>query len=425
MTAPVAQQRVVRYTKPQMSTGKKGELIVRHREFVSDIVRPAGAGFQLALSVPVQPGDINAFPWLSRIANNYETYVFENLSYEICTSTATSSEGSLGMMVDYDCTDQAPTSKVEAMAAAGSVRSPVWKPSIRLTCAKQYLHKLKERYTRVGSSFSGDKKMYDTGMLYVYTYNAAPVTAYEVGDLYVEYTVRLSTPQMPQLSSLAQETDMQFQSYATKGYVYQSVLRPTVSEPETPGTIVAVSDNLTSLKDYSFGSAAVEVGSGKAESRMTFNRSGHYKIHVIADYSSGGTASRVFDLVFPVPAMKQVAGWAFDRITSAATGQFSMLLFVTVTAPCVFAIRHASGTFGYPNLFRMVNVGRAPAIPLRAPVLPQSIQDDGQTALYRVESLGTNSRPSGNTQVEIVNDYVTVDTASKPSSNTPTQYFGY
>ena len=92
VTAPVAQQRVVRYTKPQMSTGKKGELIVRHREFVSDIVRPAGAGFQLALSVPVQPGDVTAFPWLSRIANNYETYVFENLSYEICTSTATSSE---------------------------------------------------------------------------------------------------------------------------------------------------------------------------------------------------------------------------------------------------------------------------------------------------------------------------------------------
>ncbi len=189
--APVASARVRRMSNPRVTNLSKGDCRIVHREYITDI---AGSVAFTTNQFQINPGVTGVFPWLSAIAVRYESYLFEKLRFCFETESATSATGTVLLAIDYDASDSAPESKTQAMSYRSSVRSPPWSDSC-LDSLREDLTKRKSYYVRNGSLASNqDIKLYDVGNLFVCLQGQAGTTT--VGELYVEYDVRLMTPQI-------------------------------------------------------------------------------------------------------------------------------------------------------------------------------------------------------------------------------------
>jgi len=190
-SAPVAQAKVMTTQKQRFNYLPNGDCVITHREYLTDI--PGSVAFA-ATSTAINPGLVVQAPWLSAIAQRYESYRYESLRYLFETEQATSSTGTVMLVVDYDASDSAPTSKTQALSYRDSVRSPPWAPC-KFTASKEDLNKQKSYFVRGGTQPANtDIKLYDVGNLYVCTIGQANTNT--IGELYVEYVVRLMTPQM-------------------------------------------------------------------------------------------------------------------------------------------------------------------------------------------------------------------------------------
>jgi len=195
-SAPVSRQRTQKMTTPNLSSsmfGGDGRVRVRHREYFSDIVSPNN-GFN-DTSFSIQPGNSIMFPWLSTIAENYESYRFHSLSFEYETMCATSQAGKLVMAVDFDASDAPPINKTQLMADHNAVSSAVWQECC-YKASKEDLNKFgPQKFVRTGNVAATDIKTYDIGNLQVATQGAGG-SSVTVGELYVSYDVELMTPQI-------------------------------------------------------------------------------------------------------------------------------------------------------------------------------------------------------------------------------------
>jgi hypothetical protein len=192
--APLAQQRQERKSAPNMTMSSKGlgSVRVRHREYIQDI---AGSVNYAVSSFAVNPGVAATFPWLSTMAQLYESYRFNSLKFEYETQKSASTNGTVLLGIDFDASDVAPVSKQQLMSFEGSVRSGVWQ-ECAYTSAIPSLRKIgPDKYNRSGSlAANQDIKMYDTGNLFVATQGCADASA--IGELYVDYDVEFHTPQV-------------------------------------------------------------------------------------------------------------------------------------------------------------------------------------------------------------------------------------
>lgn len=196
--APVAQALRTRnrgpsYLKAATSTGVR----IRHREFLADIASSVEFAWD---DFHINPGLHKTFPWLSAIANRFESYVFHDLRFVYEPAVSTSAGGSVMMAIDYDASDPGPETKPTLMAYKDAVRSAPWAQCV-FHADRSDLHKAKTSYVRGGSVASGDIKTYDVGNLFIATQGQDATWNNTVGELYVEYDVELLTPQMNDYSS--------------------------------------------------------------------------------------------------------------------------------------------------------------------------------------------------------------------------------
>lgn len=198
-----------------------GATIISHKEFIADI-SSTGANFAVS-SYAVNPGIVRSFPWLSTIAQNYESYLFKNLVFHYKPICPTSTAGVTMVAVDYDAQDAAPVSKVAINCFAETVSTSVWSP-INHNCLKQNLKKFGvQRYIRTGTQpTSTDVKTYDVGNLFVATSNT-PTTAATLGEIWVSYTVHLFTPQMNTVALGRSGKSTQLEGMPCQGAVFTSV----------------------------------------------------------------------------------------------------------------------------------------------------------------------------------------------------------
>lgn len=188
--------------RPRFRQGGNGQIIVRHREYVNEVT--SGGGFFRAVQYKINPGLSESFPWLSQIANAYESYRFLRLSFSFVTERPTTDTGSVTLAMDYDAADTPPTSKSEALQMQGAVRSSVWS-HCELHCDSKDLHKIeKELYTRSTPSLPAnlDVKTYDVGQLFVCTDGLSAALNIPIGELWMDYEVALQTPQVDFEASL-------------------------------------------------------------------------------------------------------------------------------------------------------------------------------------------------------------------------------
>jgi hypothetical protein len=191
VSAPISMGRVSTMSRPETKNLPNGDILIKHREYIRDVI---GSIDFVAAKFAVNPGLPGVFPWLSTLSNSYESYLFERLEFRFETSSPTTLPGAVILAIDYDPSDTPPIDKTQALAYRNSVRSPTWSSSDHRSL-KEDLNKRKTYFVRRGTNPAGTSvASYDVGSLFVCTKGQTGVSV--IGELYVDYTVRLMTPQL-------------------------------------------------------------------------------------------------------------------------------------------------------------------------------------------------------------------------------------
>jgi len=168
------------------------EIRVRHREYLSEVTTVASAATFNLHYVELNPGLFSTCPWLSAIANRFESYTFKGVNLHYVPSCGTSAGGSVLLAPDYDVSDYVPPDIFVMSTYPGCVRTASWAPAT-LKCEPSLLTKLvKERIVRSTDVTDVDLKLYDTAILYWAT--IGHTTVENIGSLWLEYDVVLRTP---------------------------------------------------------------------------------------------------------------------------------------------------------------------------------------------------------------------------------------
>lgn len=179
--------------------GGLGSLRIKHREYIGDIATGTSAGVFSNNAYPINPGLSNTFPFLSSMAQNYDTYVFHGLVFEFVSTTAGTASGAMGSIIlsaDYNSSANPYVNK-HVMENSGYAVSSRLDGNVMygIECAKSQTPP--EGYLVRNSSSVTDKSGYDMALFQVAT---APSTGFGssaiVGELWVTYDVELRRPSL-------------------------------------------------------------------------------------------------------------------------------------------------------------------------------------------------------------------------------------
>jgi hypothetical protein len=257
------------YSQEAEMTSLKGGMRVRHREFCYDAVCTSAFS---AYSAPINPGNADLFPWLSPIAMRFETYRFEKLSFFYESLVGTATAGIKMLAVDFDASDPLPGDKKGMMSYKSAGRCNVW-DSFELKLEKSDLQKIKERNCLDATPRANqDIRLFNVGNLISGAVGNATAGPTLVGEVYVEYDVILSTPQID----------------STPGEV-----KVTWTAPNTPTTAPFTAGNssqtppATADSLYSFG-----ISAGLATAGMfAMYKAGEYLLDWYENTNTGGAAT--------------------------------------------------------------------------------------------------------------------------------------
>lgn len=178
-------------------------IILRNREYVRDLYCPAlNNAFQIVDSVPLNPGLLNSFPWLSQVAANYEEYEFLQLAVTfkstINPSIATNGQvGQVCIATNYNPDQDAFGSKEEMISYSGGMSSKTSNSMIHgVECDPAKNSGTAGKYVRPGF-VEGTKKDYDLGNTFVAVLNAPDDYLGQcLGEIWISYTVQLRKPRI-------------------------------------------------------------------------------------------------------------------------------------------------------------------------------------------------------------------------------------
>jgi hypothetical protein len=183
-----------------VSFGGDGSIRIRKKEYVQDIISGPLAGKWNNDTWDINPGNRKLFPYLCRIAANFQCYKMHGCCFEFKSLSANalnSTNTALGTVVgciDYNAASGPFTGKQDMLNSLGSVDV---KPSdsflMGLECDPKRLP-LNELYVAVNSYRPGeDRKTYDMGVLNIATVGLQAANV-SLGELYVIYDVELMLP---------------------------------------------------------------------------------------------------------------------------------------------------------------------------------------------------------------------------------------
>jgi hypothetical protein len=185
-----------------VNKGAMKTLRIKHMEYVKDILNE-GAELDIK-SIAIQPGLALSHPWLAAIANRFECYIYNSLSYHYVPAVGTQESGALAFCPDYDASDDNSTStKQKLLSFEDSVRSPVWS-EFTMHCSKSNLHQQKKFYTREGNpNVDTDIRLYDTGNLWIVQSGGpgSEENTVTLGEIWVCYDITFFTPQVEEAQS--------------------------------------------------------------------------------------------------------------------------------------------------------------------------------------------------------------------------------
>lgn len=232
---------------------QRGEVVeVSHREFIKDLGRlTVPNDYSVAFFEPINPGNATLFPWLSPMAMRFEMYRFKKLKFEFQSFLSTATVGAVYLAVDFDAQDPSPTTKTQLLSYKGVERSNVW-ASFSMDAGKSDMNAYNKRYCQdepLGANV--DAKTVNVGN-FIAAIDSSIRTAGTFGELWVEYTIELFTPQIASPSGGV--------SIAPQAGVPSAQLTRNATVISAPSTDVTV------------------VPDGVVGSRLRFNRDGQYAL---------------------------------------------------------------------------------------------------------------------------------------------------
>jgi hypothetical protein len=283
--------------------------------------------FTLA-SYTIQPGLSATSPWGCDIARLYETYQYESLSFvyePVCPSTT---QGSVLSAIEYDVTDLPPTNKQDLMSMWGATRSSPW-TQIRVKADPNDLVKFTGRggqlFVRSSEDVSGsDRKTYDCGKVYFAVDNFVG-TSITVGEIYIEYSLKLFTPQpksaipIPPIPPPGSPESQTFKQN-------NAALGTTVSTPFFGATSTAGSTNIVTTN----ATAVVSPPAAEA-SRLVFQEAGSFMITTLVNATSGALPAST-DVLFTVTPDTGITPHSDTWHVSDGSQYATISQIVTVTA---------------------------------------------------------------------------------------------
>lgn len=168
-----------------------------------------GTNYQLS-SYQVNPGLSSAFPWLSGIADRFESYIVRKLNYIYIPMIGTDKNGAVMLAPDYDAgDDNSSESKAKISSFADAKRTPVWK-EMTMRCGVKNCQKRKTFYVRNTNLSTGkDLTLYDVASLnLVLSGFSAGDAGVSMGEIWVEYTFEFQTPQLEPIDAISASMDV-------------------------------------------------------------------------------------------------------------------------------------------------------------------------------------------------------------------------
>jgi hypothetical protein len=169
-------------------------VIITNRESIGVVSGTTGNDYVISQSYSINPGLSATFPWLSAIAGRYERYLFRRLQFSFVPYGGTSTYGFVGLAVDYDACDAAPTTDAQITSMSGFVTTQIWRSISYNADPKRMNADYGRRYVRLGP-VTTDLRTSDVGSLHVSTANCPNTGA--IGRVFVSYDIELFIPQLP------------------------------------------------------------------------------------------------------------------------------------------------------------------------------------------------------------------------------------
>lgn len=195
---------------PPAMHSNNSNMIIRHREYVSDVVSSSSANTFKNDVYPIQPGLLDSFPWLAVIAQNYQeyrikgmVYEFKTLSSDMAISSGNSNQylGGVVLATNYDVV--APN-----FANKQAAENTQYTTSAKPSCS--FYHPIECAplrggqgilYTRAAAApANSDLRLYDLGNLNVISFGIAG-TSVTLGELWCTYEIEF-------LKAITADTDI-------------------------------------------------------------------------------------------------------------------------------------------------------------------------------------------------------------------------
>lgn len=175
-------------------------IVVRHKEYLGPVL--GNTNFQVRNAMPLNPGMVQTFPWLSDIAKRYQEYTFKGIVFHYiptsgyAVSGTNPALGTVMMQTSYRATEDPPTSKLEILNEYWSTESVTSESFAHpIECAPQETV-LSKRYVRSTDPPNSENKLfYDLGTTYL-AVSGQPASDNPIGDLWVTYEVELRKPML-------------------------------------------------------------------------------------------------------------------------------------------------------------------------------------------------------------------------------------
>jgi len=299
---------------PTFGGSGSSEVRVTHREFVKTISVPSdGSKFQ-NFTMDVNPSNEAMFPWLSRIAKNYQQYKINGMvvTFKSMTSEYTSAGalGTVGIATNYNVND---LPYPDLVSFENSQFAVVNKPSLNIVHAiecKEFARNGLQLYVRDAKSESAqvsDPRFYDFAKVQIMTEGLPQEANSTLGQLWVSYDITLLKPVVSRSSVvppsvprtvLRSQKDTTALQWLDNGDIYTDTIE-WPSQPITAGTYYKSFSttsglDIKSTKADTFSRTPTELTliSPSDSGELLLRRNGHYTL----TFQTSGTfsASQIF-----------------------------------------------------------------------------------------------------------------------------------
>jgi hypothetical protein len=308
---PAATGRILKLRRPKGKQSLMNELVTDELvTYIDRVAAPASAGaFGYAINGPINPGNSLFFPRIVALAQMYEKWRVENMSFEFIPNVGTGINGNYAMYVDYDPKDSSDNSMSAIVENKTSDICPVYiASSIRITDKGGW------KYTQIQTTNTqtADDRLQTPGD---FRFAIEGCTANSViGSVLIRYKLRFKDPKPSSTNSIAYTALITSFPPSFTGYLGIDETK-FVSQGIQPEISLSALQVATNASKNVFHLAA-----------------GQYGVYADCSYSGGDGASAVTLKFVTEGQISSQSILASGTSTSAAT-TLTLAATITVTAP--------------------------------------------------------------------------------------------